>query len=83
MRHRLEAVIRSKDELIAAISHELRTPLTSVLGFAEIVEDAMDPGDTLRPLVSEVVRQSTESSGPVRGQPVAIGLGLAVSRTLA
>jgi signal transduction histidine kinase len=59
-RHRLEAVIRSKDELIAAIGHELRTPLTSVLGFAEIVEDAMDQGDTLRPLVSEVVRQSTE-----------------------
>lgn len=35
-----QAVIRSKDQLIAAVSHELRTPLTGVLGFAELLQDS-------------------------------------------
>lgn len=35
----LEAVLRSKDELIASVSHELRTPLTAVLGFANLLQD--------------------------------------------
>lgn len=35
----LEALIRSKNDLIASISHELRTPLTAVLGFAELLQD--------------------------------------------
>ena len=32
--HRLEGLIRSKDEFIASVSHELRTPLTAVVGLA-------------------------------------------------
>ncbi len=32
--NRLEELVRSKDELVAAVSHELRTPLTAVLGLA-------------------------------------------------
>jgi signal transduction histidine kinase/uncharacterized membrane protein (Fun14 family) len=35
-----QALIRSKDQLIAAVSHELRTPLTGVLGFAEMLRDS-------------------------------------------
>ncbi|MBK5269330.1 MAG: hypothetical protein JJE47_18055 [Acidimicrobiia bacterium] len=31
---RLESLVRSKDEFVAAISHELRTPLAAVVGFA-------------------------------------------------
>lgn len=35
-----KAVIRSKDQLIAAVSHEFRTPLTGVLGFAELLQES-------------------------------------------
>jgi len=34
-RIRLEALLTSKDQLIASVSHELRTPLTAVVGLAE------------------------------------------------
>ncbi|NIA24455.1 MAG: PAS domain S-box protein [Gammaproteobacteria bacterium] len=33
--HRLERLIRSKDEFVASVSHELRTPLTAVVGLAQ------------------------------------------------
>jgi signal transduction histidine kinase len=36
----LQEVDRYKGELIATISHELRTPLTSIVGHAELLEDA-------------------------------------------
>jgi PAS domain S-box-containing protein len=34
----LEALVRSKSELIGAVSHELRTPLTAVVGFLELLQ---------------------------------------------
>ncbi len=37
-RHRLEALVQSKDEFIASISHEVRTPLTVVMGIAHELE---------------------------------------------
>lgn len=42
-----------------------------------------DSGPPLAPERRETIFEPYESSGPVRGQPAAIGLGLAVSRTLA
>ena len=39
---RLEELIRSKDEFLAAVSHELRTPLTTVVGLAEELRDRAD-----------------------------------------
>ncbi len=39
---RLEQLIRSKDEFLAAVSHELRTPLTTVVGLAEELRDRAD-----------------------------------------
>ena len=39
---RLEALVRSKDELIASVSHELRTPLTSIVGLASELRDRSD-----------------------------------------
>jgi signal transduction histidine kinase len=42
-----------------------------------------DSGPPLPPERRELIFEPYESSGPVRGQPAAIGLGLAVSRTLA
>jgi len=38
-RKRLEELIRSKDEFVAAVSHELRTPLTSVVGLSHELRD--------------------------------------------
>jgi signal transduction histidine kinase len=40
---RLESLVRSKDDFVAAISHELRTPLTTVVGLAAELRDR--PGD--------------------------------------
>jgi len=41
-RARLEASLRSKDQLIATVSHELRTPLTAVGGLADELRTAGD-----------------------------------------
>jgi signal transduction histidine kinase len=59
-RHRLESLMRSKDQFIAAISHELRTPLAAVLGFAEEVRDEIPGSDPLRPMVEVIADQSAE-----------------------
>jgi signal transduction histidine kinase len=59
-RERLEELVRSKDQFIAAVSHELRTPLSAVLGYAEIVQETVPPDSELTPLISEVVSQSAE-----------------------
>lgn len=32
---------RQKDDFVASVSHELRTPITSILGFAEVLEEAV------------------------------------------
>jgi PAS domain S-box-containing protein len=37
---RLEKLLASQTDLIASVSHELRTPLTSLVGFAEVLQDA-------------------------------------------
>jgi signal transduction histidine kinase len=57
---RLEAIMRSKDQFIAAVSHELRTPLAAVLGFAEEVRDEMVDTDPLRSMVEVIADQSAE-----------------------
>lgn len=59
-RQRLEDLVRSKDQFIAAVSHELRTPLSSVLGFAEVVQGEMNTDDPLRLMMSEIADQSAE-----------------------
>ncbi len=38
--HRLEDLVRAKDELVASISHEIRTPLSVVLGLASELRDS-------------------------------------------
>jgi signal transduction histidine kinase len=59
-RLRLEEVVRSKDQFIAAVSHELRTPLASVVGFSELIRERMTGTDPLEPMVMEVADQSAE-----------------------
>lgn len=45
----LEALVKSKSELIGAVSHELRTPLTAVVGFLELLQsgEADEDGELL------------------------------------
>lgn len=62
LKDRLEALIRSKDEFIAAVSHELRTPLTGILGLAEVLNtgsENLDPSE-LPEFLSIISEQSKE-----------------------
>ncbi len=59
-KRRLEEVLESKDQFIAAVSHELRTPLASVLGFSEIIREQIQIADPLQPMITEVADQSAE-----------------------
>jgi two-component system sensor histidine kinase BarA len=40
---------RLKSEFLANVSHELRTPLNSILGFADLLNDAVKPADDSKP----------------------------------
>ncbi len=64
LKRQLEALIESKDQLIASVSHELRTPLTSVVGMSALVRDiaseALDSDST--EMLNLIVEQGTEMS---------------------
>lgn len=70
---RLEALIASKDELIASVSHELRTPLTAILGFAELLrgETASLSGSERVELVQSIADQTSDLSNIVEDLLVA------------
>lgn len=63
-RSRLEELVRSKDEFIAAVSHELRTPLTVVSGMAHELHDSWSEfGDEERSeFMTMLVDQSRDMS---------------------
>jgi signal transduction histidine kinase len=63
-RQRLEELVRSKDEFIAAVSHELRTPLTVVSGMAHELHDSWNSfGDEeRREFMNMLVDQSRDMS---------------------
>lgn len=64
---RLERLVRSKDEFVAAISHELRTPLTAVVGFSELLHQSrrtMDD-DQAAEMIADIARESAEVSSIV------------------
>ncbi|MFQ5554604.1 MAG: PAS domain S-box protein, partial [Acidimicrobiia bacterium] len=59
---RLEQLVKSKDEFIAAISHEVRTPLTVVGGMAQELQGGWDRFGTeeIREFVDLIVDQARE-----------------------
>jgi signal transduction histidine kinase len=60
-RETAEAASRSKSEFLANMSHELRTPLNAVMGFAEIIRDALMGPVDLR--YQDYARDIYESGG--------------------
>lgn len=87
---RLEALVRSKDELIASVSHELRTPLTSIVGLASELRDrsdefteeeraelmglVADQGKEMSDLVNDLLVAARADVGMVRIEPELIDL---------
>jgi signal transduction histidine kinase len=72
-RERLEELVRSKDEFVAAVSHELRTPLTAVVGFLLMLGDEevpLEEGER-REMLAHAARESQEVAAIVEDLLVA------------
>ena len=58
---RAEAENRSKTEFLRHVSHELRTPLTSILGYGELVQEALaDEGNLAHAADLEKIRDASQ-----------------------
>lgn len=58
--HDVTPLARTRDEFLETVSHELRTPLTSMIGYLEIIEDALDLEDTGIAQEFEVIQRNTD-----------------------
>jgi signal transduction histidine kinase len=54
-----DQLVRSKDQLIASVSHEIRTPLSSIVGFAQLLQEASDISSEERQEMIELVVQES------------------------
>lgn len=57
--HDVTPLARTRDEFLQTVSHELRTPLTSMIGYLEVIEDALDLEDTCIAQEFEVIQRNT------------------------
>jgi PAS domain S-box-containing protein len=69
----LEALVASKDELVASVSHELRTPITTIFGMAFELRDnaGQFTREESRELIEIIAEQSRELSNIVEDLLVA------------
>jgi PAS domain S-box-containing protein len=69
----LEALVASKDELVASVSHELRTPITTIFGMAFELRDNADQftAEEVKDLINIIADQSRELSNIVEDLLVA------------
>jgi len=51
-----EAANRSKSAFLANMSHEIRTPLGAIIGFAELLRDAKEPGESGQKYVDIIMK---------------------------
>jgi signal transduction histidine kinase len=58
--HDVTPLARTRDEFLETVSHELRTPLTSMIGYLEIIEEALDLEETGISLEFEVIQRNTD-----------------------
>jgi signal transduction histidine kinase len=94
----LEALVRSKDQLIASISHEIRTPLTAIMGYARLLRDSqlamvdaeseafvamlVDQGDELSNIVDDLVVAARADLGHLEVVAVPIHLRAQTNQVL-
>ena len=94
----LEALIRSKDQLITSISHEIRTPLTAIMGYARLLRDSqlaisdaeseafvamlVDQGDELSNIVDDLVVAARADLGNLEVVAVPIHLRAQTNQVL-
>jgi signal transduction histidine kinase len=87
---RAQAASRAKSMFLANMSHELRTPLNAVIGYAEIIQEDLESGDTggsaadldrirnaaghLLAMINEVLDLSRIEAGKLDLRPTAIDL---------
>jgi len=64
LKERLEELVASKDQFVAAVSHELRTPLTAIIGLSEELRSNRSnfSDEDLGDFLTLIVEQSTELS---------------------
>lgn len=58
--HDVTPLARTRDEFLETVSHELRTPLTSMIGYLEIIEEALDLEVTGIAQEFEVIQRNTD-----------------------
>jgi signal transduction histidine kinase len=87
---RAQAASKAKSMFLANMSHELRTPLNAVIGYAEIIQEDLESGDTessaadldrirsaashLLAMINEVLDLSRIEAGKLDLRPTAIDL---------
>ena len=58
--HDVTPLARTRDEFLETVSHELRTPLTSMIGYLEVIEEAVDLEHTGIAQEFEVIQRNTD-----------------------
>lgn len=58
--HQLSELDRAREEFVATASHELRTPVASILGYVELLEDALPEVDPVALGFLATIRRSAE-----------------------
>ena len=90
LKEQLEALLVSKDRLIASVSHELRTPLTGVIGLTSLIRETatgqlddettglldlvVEQGNELSNIIEDLLTHARSEAGTLQVESVAFSL---------